>query len=86
MTKGIFGSKLTKNSGNYIGKVKAGSDGSSVTIYGKVTDGGVKVEYGYLEYPRRNYLSNPFSSTKVPRVMMLALPNTLNGKAVVDHH
>ncbi len=53
MTKGIFGSKLTKKSGNYIGKVKAGSDGSSVTIYGKVTDGGVKVEYGIWSIQKR---------------------------------
>ncbi len=64
MTKGYFGSKLSKKSGNYVGKVRASVDRSTVMIYGK-TEGANKVEYGHVEFDKVK--TSFFSRNKVPR-------------------
>jgi tubby-related protein 1 len=72
ISKGMVSSKLSKKSGNYIGKLKASPVGPHFTILGK-SERNEKLEMGMIEFQPHNIIKSLLSKA-VPRQVNIILP------------
>ena len=80
MTKGSFGNKLSKKSGNYVGKVRGSADKNSFLLLGK-DDGIHKTEYAFVEFQKKT-MTSFFDRKYEPRKLKVILPPLVDGKSL----